>query len=384
MKILVAIGTRPEAIKLAPLVQEFARRDDVVVEVCATAQHRQMLDQVLELFGIVPDYDLNLMGQNQTLAGIASRILSGFDEVLVKSSPDIVVVQGDTTTTLVCALAAFYRQIKVAHVEAGLRTGNKLSPFPEEINRRLTTVMTEWHLAPTERGRAALLAENVADEDIYVVGNTVIDALLQKAEQVRGESSTYERRFSFLPEAARMVLITCHRRENFGQGLDDICRAIQGLAAAHPEVHFVYPVHLNPNVQGPVNKMLGSLSNVHLIEPQDYLNFIWLMDRAHIVVTDSGGVQEEAPSLGTPVVVMRESTERMEAIEAGTALLVGSDADKIVQTVSHLMHDRVAWQAMASAQNPFGDGHSCARIADILTGRNDIDAARTLPAEKAA
>jgi UDP-N-acetylglucosamine 2-epimerase (non-hydrolysing) len=368
MKILVAIGTRPEAIKLAPLVQEFAARPDIQVEVCATAQHREMLDQVLELFEVKPEYDLNLMGRDQTLSGIAARILSSFDEVLVKSQPDVVVVQGDTTTTLACALAAFYRKVKVAHVEAGLRTGDRFSPFPEEINRRLTTSLTDWHFAPTELGRSALLSENIPDETIHVVGNTVLDALRIKAEQARAETARFEERFAFLPREARMVLITCHRRENFGSGLEDICRAIAELAAAYPDTHFVYPVHLNPNVQGPVNALLGGLANVHLIEPQDYLAFIWLMDRAHIALTDSGGVQEEAPSLGTPVVVMRDHTERMEAVEAGTAVLVGSNADKVVAAARRLLDDDAAWQAMAATANPFGDGHSCARIADILLG----------------
>jgi UDP-N-acetylglucosamine 2-epimerase (non-hydrolysing) len=267
---------------------------------------------------------------------------------------------------LACALAAFYRKVKVAHVEAGLRTGDRFSPFPEEINRRLTTALTDWHFAPTELGRSALLAENIADETIHVVGNTVLDALRIKAEQARAENARFEERFSFLPREARMVLITCHRRENFGSGLEDICRAIAELARGYPETHFVYPVHLNPNVQGPVNALLAGLANVHLVEPQDYLAFIWLMDRAHIALTDSGGVQEEAPSLGTPVVVMRDHTERMEAVTAGTAVLVGSDADKIVAAARRLLEDPGAWQAMAATANPFGDGHSCTRIADIL------------------
>jgi UDP-N-acetylglucosamine 2-epimerase len=367
MKILVAIGTRPEAIKLAPLVHEFAARDDIEVEVCATAQHRQMLDQVLELFGISPTYDLDLMAPDQSLSELAGRILTRFDQVILAAKPDIVVVQGDTTTTFGCALAAFHRRVPVAHVEAGLRTGNRFSPFPEEINRRLTSAVTDWHFAPTERGRTALLAESYPDESIHVVGNTVIDALRLKVEQVRAETDAFAARFSFLPAGSRMVLITCHRRENFGDGLKNICTAVAELAGAYPDVHFVYPVHLNPNVQGPVNALLGGLANVHLIPPQDYLNFIWLMDRSHLVLTDSGGVQEEAPSLGTPVVVMRDTTERMEAIEAGTAVLVGSDAGAIVAAARRLLDDEKAWAAMASVANPFGDGHSCARIADILT-----------------
>ncbi|HEY0116996.1 MAG TPA: UDP-N-acetylglucosamine 2-epimerase (non-hydrolyzing) [Allosphingosinicella sp.] len=369
MKIVVAIGTRPEAIKLAPLVRELQARPGVDVQVCATAQHRQMLDQVLDLFGIAPDFDLDLMAPNQTLAGLTARIVASFDEVLAAAAPDVVVVQGDTTTTFACSLAAFYRRVRVAHVEAGLRTGDRHSPFPEEVNRRLTSVLTDWHFAPTERGRAALLAEDYPDRAIHVVGNTVIDALLEMVEQVRGASEGYAQRFGFLPPGARMVLITCHRRENFGGGLQAICDAIGDLAKAYPETHFVYPVHLNPNVQGPVNDRLGSLANVHLIPPQDYLNFIWLMDRAHIVLTDSGGVQEEAPSLGKPVVVMRDTTERMEAIEAGTALLVGSDTRAIVNAARGLLDSEAEWRKMASIANPFGDGHSCARIADILTAQ---------------
>lgn len=368
LKILIAIGTRPEAIKLAPLVRELEGHPGVEVEVCATAQHRQMLDQALALFGIVPAYDLDLMAPDQTLSALTARIVSRFDDVLREAAPDIVVVQGDTTTTFACALAAFYRRIQVAHVEAGLRTGNRFSPFPEEINRRLTSTLADWHFAPTERSRAALLAEGYPPETVHVVGNTVIDALLLTRDKVRADSAGHAARFAFLPGDARMVLVTCHRRENFGGGLENICEAIAVLARAYPDTHFVYPVHLNPNVQGPVNARLGGLANVHLIEPQDYQSFIWLMDRAHIVLTDSGGVQEEAPSLGTPVIVMRDTTEREEAIEAGTALLVGSDAAAIVAAARHLLDDDRAWQAMASVANPFGDGHSCARIADILFG----------------
>ncbi len=368
MKILVAIGTRPEAIKLCPLVKELARQDGIDVSVCATGQHRQMLDQVLEIFGVAPDYDLDLMMPNQTLAGLTTRIISAFDEVLAKAEPDVVVVQGDTTTTFACALAAFYCRIKVAHVEAGLRTGNRFSPFPEEINRRLASSLVDWHFAPTETGRAALLAEGYPDADIHVVGNTVIDALMEMSARIREAPAEYEARFDFVPSDARMVLITCHRRENFGSGLDNICAAIAELAAAYPDTHFVYPVHLNPNVQRPVNASLGGFSNVHLIEPQDYLNFIWLMDRAHIVLTDSGGVQEEAPSLGTPVIVMRDTTERMEAITAGTAKLVGSDAAAIAGAARALLDDAAAWSAMANVANPFGDGKSCERISMILQG----------------
>lgn len=368
MKILVAIGTRPEAIKLCPLVKELARQDGIKVSVCATGQHRQMLDQVLEIFGVTPDYDLDLMMPNQTLAGLTTRIISAFDEVLAKAEPDVVVVQGDTTTTFACALAAFYRRIKVAHVEAGLRTGNRFSPFPEEINRRLASSLVDWHFAPTETGRAALLAEGYPDADIHVVGNTVIDALMEMSARIREAPAEYEARFDFVPNDARMVLITCHRRENFGSGLDNICAAIAELAAAYPDTHFVYPVHLNPNVQGPVNASLGGFANVHLIEPQDYLNFIWLMDRAHVVLTDSGGVQEEAPSLGTPVIVMRDTTERMEAITAGTAKLVGSDAAAIAGAARALLDDAAAWSAMANVANPFGDGKSCERISMILQG----------------
>jgi UDP-N-acetylglucosamine 2-epimerase (non-hydrolysing) len=375
MKILVAIGTRPEAIKLAPVVHELAARENVQVEVCATAQHRQMLDQALQLFDIVPNHDLDLMTPAQTLSSLTGQIVTRFFNLIENIRPDAIVVQGDTTTTFACALAAFYHKIKVAHVEAGLRTGNRFSPFPEEINRRLTSNLTHWHFAPTERGRTALLAENYRDADIHVVGNTVIDALKLKLGEVRKDDARFAERFAFLPRSARMVLITCHRREHFGEGLQGICTAISTLAEHYHETHFVYPVHLNPNVKEPVEARLGAYANVHLIEPQDYLGFIWLMDRARLVLTDSGGVQEEAPSLGTPVIVLRDSTERMEAIEAGTALLVGSDPDRIVAAARRLLDDGEAWQSMASVANPFGDGHSAARIVDIILA--DAAAARS-------
>ena len=366
-KILITFGTRPEAIKMAPLVLELKKRPDhFEVEVCVTAQHRQMLDQALEIFAITPDYDMDVMQDGQTLPELTGRLIAGFDKVLEKSCPDIVIVQGDTTTTFCCALAAFYRQIKVAHIEAGLRTDNRYSPFPEEINRRMTANLTDWHFPPTERSRQALLRERYPEDSVFKVGNTVIDALLMVAEKVRGRSSSFEDKFSFLANDARIVLITGHRRESFGAGFEDICSAIKGLAQDNPAVRFVYAVHLNPNVHEPVNRLLKGLDNIHLIPPQDYLNFVWLMDRAHIILTDSGGVQEEAPSLGKPVIVMRDVTERMEAVEAGTALLVGADKRKIIGAVQGLLNDEKAYHKMAQTKNPFGDGMASQRIADIL------------------
>lgn len=373
MKILIAIGTRPEAIKLAPLVLATRDAPGFDVKVCATAQHREMLDQVLGVFGITPEYDLDVMAANQTLAGLTARIMTGFDAVLAEAQPDIVVVQGDTTTTLICALAAFYRGIRVAHVEAGLRTGNRLSPFPEEANRRMASVLTDWHFAPTTTDRDALLAENYDPADIHVVGNTVLDALAISAARVRADSDAFAAKFAFLPADATMVLVTSHRRENFGEGLENICTAILALATRYPDTHIVYPVHLNPNVQGPVGARLSDRANIHLIAPQDYLDFIWLLDRARIVLTDSGGVQEEAPSLGTPVIVMRDTTERMDAIDSGTAILAGKDGDAIFAAASRLLDDDAHWQAMASTDNPFGDGHACERIVAILSRENEND-----------
>lgn len=367
-KILFAFGTRPEAIKMAPLVREFQSRvSSFKVVVCVTGQHRQMLDHVLHTFCIVPDYDLNVMQPGQSLSGLTSAILAGFDKVLETEKPDIVMVQGDTTTSLACGLAAFYRSIKVAHVEAGLRTEDRLSPFPEEANRRMTTVLSDWHFAPTRKAGDALLAERVDANRVYVTGNTVIDALLSAVKKVRAEPGHYGEKFAFLANDKRLVLITGHRRESFGEGMDAICKAIRRLAQAHNGVIFTYAVHLNPLVQAPVTQILSDVENVKLIAPQEYLDFVWLIDRSHLVLTDSGGIQEEAPSLGKPVVVMREITERMEAVEAGSAVLAGNREQGIFDAVNTLLLDDSRYSSMANVVNPFGDGTSSRQIADILS-----------------
>jgi UDP-N-acetylglucosamine 2-epimerase (non-hydrolysing) len=368
-KIAVIFGTRPEAIKLCPVVLALKSNPAFECKVCVTGQHREMLQQVLDVFGVVPDKDLALMRPNQTLGGLTSRAIAAIDEYLAEEKPDIVMVQGDTTTVLAGALAAFYHHIPVAHVEAGLRTWNMESPWPEEANRVLTTRLAKWHFCPTENNKANLLKEGIAESDIYITGNTVIDALLMAKENVRKKPP----KIDGLPEGlmqsdARMVLITGHRRENFGEGFEHICTAIRNLAERFPETHFVYPVHLNPNVREPVERILGGYcgKNVHLIEPQSYLPFVALMNRAYLILTDSGGVQEEAPSLGKPVLVMRDTTERPEAVTAGTVKLIGTNTDDIYQEASTLLLDESAYQAMATAVNPYGDGAAVERILEVL------------------
>ena len=366
-KTLVCFGTRPETIKLYPVVAALVERPrDFEVATCATAQHREMLHQALGVFGLVPDHDLDVMTPGQTLAGLAARLIARVDGVLEQAKPDIVIVQGDTATTFACALAAFYRQIRVAHVGAGLRTHDRFHPFPEEINRRLVAPLTDWHFPPTVRASRALEAEGHDPAAIHVVGNTAIDALLMVAERVGRDPAPFARRFNFLVPGRRMVLITGHRRESFGRGFEEICQAIAGLARANPDVDFVYAVHLNPNVREPVGRLLSGIANVHLIEPQDYLNFVWLMSRSDIILTDSGGIQEEAPSLGKPVVVMRAVTERVEAVEAGTAILAGTDRGRITKAVQRLLDDAEEYARMQQAQNPFGDGTAARQIANIL------------------
>jgi len=365
-KILICFGTRPEAIKLIPVVQECASRPGFEVKVCVTSQHRQMLDQVLELFDITPHYDLDLMTPQQTLPKLTGAVIVSMSEVLAQERPDCMVVQGDTTTSFAAALAAYYQRISVAHVEAGLRTCQKFAPFPEEMNRRMTACLTDWHFAPTTRARKALLKEGFPAERIFTVGNTVIDALLAVLEKARANDAIIRKRFPMLNHDRRMLLITGHRRENFGQGFLNICHAIRCLAKANPELEIVYPVHLNPHVQAPVRAMLSELANVHLLLPQDYLMFVWLLDHCDIVLTDSGGVQEEAPSMGKPVLVMRETTERPEAVEAGVARLVGTDTATIIQEVQRLLDDEGAYKAMSQVQNPYGDGTSSRQIAEIL------------------
>lgn len=371
MKILTVFGTRPEAIKMAPLVHSLRGEPGVDCRVCVTAQHRQMLDQVLELFEIKPDYDLNLMKAGQTLQSITCDIVNEITPVLESFRPDYMLVHGDTTTTFASALAAFYLKIKVGHVEAGLRSGDMYSPWPEEGNRKLTGQLADIHFAPTVASRENLLAERVRDEDIVVTGNTVIDALLkvtQRLERDHALQSQMRDAFPMLREGRRMVLVTAHRRENFGEGIRNICHAIRQLAAHYADVDFVYPVHLNPQVKLPAEEVLSGISNVHLLSPQDYLPFVYLMSRATLILTDSGGIQEEAPSLGKPVLVMRDTTERPEAVAAGTVRLVGSESSRIVATCRELLDDPMRYEEMARAHNPYGDGRACERIVTSLAG----------------
>ncbi len=369
MKVLTVFGTRPEAIKMAPLVHALAKDPHFEAKVCVTAQHREMLDQVLHLFSIVPDYDLNIMSPGQGLTEITCRILQGLKPILESFKPDVVLVHGDTTTTIATSLAAFYQRIPVGHVEAGLRTGDLNSPWPEEGNRMLTGRLATWHFAPTENSRQNLRDENTLDEQIFVTGNTVIDALfwvrdrVMADEALRAELTT---RYPFLNNGKKMILVTGHRRESFGKGFEQICHALADIAAQNRDVQIVYPVHLNPNVSEPVNRILGHVDNVILIEPQDYLPFVWLMNHAWLILTDSGGIQEEAPSLGKPVLVMRDTTERPEAVEAGTVRLVGTDREDIVKQVTRLLYDDDEYQAMSRAHNPYGDGKACERILDAL------------------
>ena len=372
MKIAVIFGTRPEAIKMAPVVKELQKNSELFKTlVCVTAQHRQMLDQVLDLFEIRPDYDLNIMRSGQDLFDITCNVLQGVKQVLAKEQPDLVLVHGDTTTTMAAALAAYYCKVRVGHVEAGLRTHEKFAPFPEEINRSVTGVLTDIHFAPTAMARENLLKEGVPEGAIFITGNTVIDALLSVAGRLEKQPALrlrFDQQFSFLDPAKRLILVTGHRRENFGAGFENICQALVEIATAYPDTEILYPVHLNPNVQEPVRRIMGGsdLKNAHLIEPVDYLPFVYLMNRSYLIITDSGGVQEEAPSLGKPVLVMRETTERPEAVEAGTVRLVGTDREGIVAEASRLLDNVDAYSAMALAHNPYGDGHAAARISEII------------------
>lgn len=350
---------------MAPLVKALSAEPGFEAKVCVTAQHREMLDQVLALFQIKPDFDLNIMKPGQDLYDITGRILTGIREVLKEFKPDAVLVHGDTSTTFATALAAFYEQIPVGHVEAGLRTGNLYSPWPEEANRKLTGVLAKWHFAPTETSKQNLIKESVPEVDIEVTGNTVIDALLIVRDEIRSNSELqkkYKDQFDYLSDKRKLILVTGHRRENFGGGFERICEALAVLAAQYPEVDIVYPVHLNPNVQEPVNRLLKDLPNVHLIDPLDYEPFVYLMDRSYLILTDSGGIQEEAPSLGKPVLVMRDTTERPEAVLAGTVKLVGTDSAAIVENVVDLIDSKDAYDLMAKAHNPYGDGKACRRI----------------------
>lgn len=372
-KILTVFGTRPEAIKMAPVVLALQQAEGLESLVCVTAQHRQMLDQVLNLFDIKPDYDLDLMAPNQDLFDITSKVLLGLRDVLREAQPDIVLVHGDTTTCFAAGLAAFYQNIKLGHVEAGLRTGNLRAPFPEEANRTLVGRITDYHFAPTQSSKNNLLAEGVPEQNIVVTGNTVIDALLIVRDKVIGEpDSVWQEKFgeplfkTICNSSRKLILITGHRRENFGQGFIDLCNAIKELAQKHPDWDLIYPVHLNPNVQKPVYEILDQLDNVYLIAPLDYEPFVWIMNRSDLILTDSGGIQEEGPSLGKPVLVMREVTERPEAVDAGTVLLVGTDKEKIVSGVEKVLLDGEVYARMSKAHNPYGDGHACEKIIQTL------------------
>ncbi|MBQ4314362.1 MAG: UDP-N-acetylglucosamine 2-epimerase (non-hydrolyzing) [Lentisphaeria bacterium] len=378
-KIMLVFGTRPEAIKMAPLVKEFQKYPDKFeTVVCVTGQHRQMLDQVLSLFEISPDYDLNIMKAGQDLYDVTARVLTGMRDVLTECNPDVVLVHGDTTTSTAAALAAFYKQIPVGHVEAGLRTHNIYSPWPEEMNRQITGRIAAYNFSPTPLSRQNLLAESVKDESIFVTGNTVIDALhwvtkkLKSSSAMQGELSDFLRKSGYdvdrLAGGKKLVLITGHRRENFGDGFISMCSAIKALNEKYPEVDFVYPMHLNPNVRKPISEVFGSVApaNMFFIEPLDYLPFVFLMEKSNLVLTDSGGIQEEAPGLGKPVLVMRDTTERPEALEAGTVKLVGTDFDKITTEVSKLLDDQKYYESMSKAVNPYGDGMACPRIVEVL------------------
>ena len=368
LKVLSVFGTRPEAIKMIPVVQALAKKSGIESKVCVTAQHREMLDQVLNLFGIKPEFDLNLMSPGQDLTDITSNVLLGMRSVFDSWHPDIVLVHGDTTTTAAAALSSYYHQIKVGHVEAGLRTGNKYAPWPEEMNRKLTGAISDLHFSPTQIAKQNLLREGVAEENIYITGNTVVDALIDVSKQIEVNLEVnlkLSRQFSFLRPSRKLILVTGHRRENFGEGFENICLALHKIAQ-RDDVQIVYPVHLNPNVQEPVWRILNNCPNIYLLEPQDYLPFVYLLNRAYFVVTDSGGIQEEAPSLGKPVLVTREVTERPEAVNAGTVKLVGVNAERIFLEAIRLLEDEEEYLRMSHAHNPYGDGKAATRISEIL------------------
>jgi len=385
LKALLIFGTRPEAIKLAPVVRELEARSRIEPVVCVTGQHRQLLDQVLTVFQLRPDYDLDIMQTDQSLVDITVRVLQGLAAVLDRAKPDLVVVQGDTTTAMSGALAAYYAKVPVAHVEAGLRTGRKYHPFPEEINRAFVDLISDLHFAPTEDSRKNLLREGISPESITVTGNTVVDAVLQVTDRMdnllQAEPQRSDSLGSIPPDMRarladergghRLILVTGHRRESFGPDIESICLALREIASSHPEVEIAYPVHPNPNVRGPAYRILGAADRVHLFDPPDYLGFMWLLKRSYLVLTDSGGIQEEAPSLGKPVLVMRTATERPEAIRAGCAKLVGVDTASIVAETDRLLHDPAAYLAMNTVQNPYGDGCASRRIADVMEAWSD-------------
>jgi len=373
-KVLIVFGTRPEAIKMAPLVKEFQKNQDYFeTKICVTAQHREMLDQVLDLFQITPDYDLNIMKSKQGLDDITSSILLGLKPILEEYKPDLVLVHGDTATTFAASLAAYYQKIKIGHVEAGLRTGNMYSPWPEEGNRRLVAVLADYHFAPTETSKSNLLNENINESKIVVTGNTVIDALQLIVQRIDTEEGLKLKLVNAIIESgfsnlnSKFILVTGHRRENFGQGFLNICNALKDLAETNPDINIVYPVHLNPNVRKPVNELLSRVNNIKLIEPLQYEAFVYLMRESYLILTDSGGIQEEAPSFGKPVLVMRDTTERPEAVDAGTVKLVGTNVEDIVGQVNMLLTDNLEYERMSLAHNPYGDGMACERILRFLS-----------------
>lgn len=369
MKILLVFGTRPEAIKMAPLYHQLKNDDRFDVSVCVTGQHRDMLDPVLSLFNIIPDFDLNIMQAGQDLTDVTTKVLVGLRDLFNTYIPDLALVHGDTATTFAASLACYYKKVKVGHIEAGLRTNNLYSPWPEEANRKLTGVLTEFHFSPTENSKINLLKEGVSNNNIFVTGNTVIDALYYIVDKIRNDNNLRDlllKKFQFLDFNKKIVLITGHRRENFGLGFENICKALSELADQHTSVQFVYPMHLNPNVREPVKKYLSQKSNVFLIEPLDYLPFVFLMDLSYLILTDSGGIQEEAPSLGKPVLVMRDTTERPEAVEAGTVQLVGTHFQTIISSVQDLLDNEELYRKMSHANNPYGDGKASQRIIDFI------------------
>ena len=373
IKNLIIFGTRPEAIKMAPLIRAFQKnKDQFNTRVCVTAQHREMLDQVLAFFEITPDYDLDLMQPNQNLYTLTSDILLGLKPILEEFQPDYVYVHGDTTTTMASSIAAFYAGAKVCHVEAGLRTDNKRSPFPEEMNRQVTGRIADFHFAPTEQAKQNLLSEKVSENTILVTGNTVIDALLESTSRVENlDNPEIEKLKTIIDPTKKIILVTGHRRENHGQGFIAICEALKEIAQTNPEVQMIYPVHLNPKVQQPVNEVLGELKNIYLIAPLSYPSFVWLMNKSYLIITDSGGIQEEAPSLGKPVLVMRATTERPEALAAGTVILVGSDKEKIIFECNRLLQDKEKYHQMSALHNPYGEGKASEKILEFMKSRNE-------------
>lgn len=375
MKILVVFGTRPEAIKMAPLIAVLSEESQFETRICVTAQHREMLDQVLKLFAIEPDFDLDIMQPGQNLTGLACRIMQGLEGVFQQFSPDLILVHGDTTTTMATSLSAYYHHIRVAHVEAGLRTGALFSPWPEEGNRKITSHLAYLHFAPTPEARNNLLREGLPSERVHVTGNTVIDALLMVRKRLLNDQALSQEcaaYYPFIDPSRKVILVTCHRRENFGQGIAHICQALLTLAAQYPDVQIVFPLHKNPVVRQPVQKRLGNVDNIYLTDTQQYLPFVWLMDRSYLILTDSGGIQEEAPALGKPVLVLREMTERPEAVSAGTVRLVGTDPEQIVKQASLLLDQHSVWQTMSKTFNPYGNGQACRLIIETIKKYQEV------------